>query len=88
MRRVTALCAALGMLASIAPAFARPHALSSGYYLIRYDNTGACQIWNTNLTMKPLHWPSDYKVLSKPVATVTEALAIKQGLLQNGGCRI
>jgi hypothetical protein len=85
MRRVTALCAALGILASVAPAFARPQ-MMSGYYLIRYDNTGVCQIWNTNLTMKPAHWPSDYKQMSKPVATVTEALAIKEGLRQQGRC--
>ncbi len=85
MRRVTALCAAAGILVS-APAMARPPMLS-GYYLIRYDNTGVCQIWNTNLTMKPYHWPSDYKVISKPVPTVTEALAVKEGLRQQGRCR-
>jgi hypothetical protein len=85
MRRVTALCAAAGILVS-APAFARPQMLS-GYYLIRYDNTGVCQIWNTNLTMKPYHWPSDYKVVSKGVPTVTEALAIKEGLRVKGLCK-
>ena len=85
MRRVTALCAAAGILVS-APAIARPPVQLSGYYLIRYDNTGVCQIWNTNLTMKPMHWPSDYKVVSKPVPTVTEALAVKEGLRQQHKC--
>jgi hypothetical protein len=83
MRRATALCAAAGIavsaLAVVSPA-------QAGYYLIRYDNTGVCQLWNESLTMKPMHWPSDYKVVSKPVATVTDALAVKETLRQQGRC--
>jgi hypothetical protein len=83
MRRVTALCAAAGIavsaLAVVSPA-------QASYYLIRYDNTGVCQIWNDQLTMKPLHWPSDYKVVSKPVPTVAAALDVKEKLRQKGHC--
>jgi len=43
MRRATALCAAVGIavsaLAVVSPA-------QAGYYVIRWDNTGICQIWN------------------------------------------
>ncbi|WP_213769553.1 hypothetical protein [Bradyrhizobium sp. dw_78] len=83
MRRATALCAAAGIavsaLAVISPA-------QAGYYVIRYDNTGSCQYWNDGLTLKPLKWPSDYKVVSKTVPTFAEALAIKAKLRQEGHC--
>ena len=90
MRRVTALCAAATIAVSnlvvAGAAVARPMPQQSGYYVIRWDDTGVCQIWNTNLTMKPYHWPSDYKVVSKPVPTVTDALAVKEQLRQQGRC--
>jgi len=66
MRHATALCAAAGIavsaLAVVSPA-------QAGYYVIRWDNTGVCQIWNEDLRYKPIQWPSEYKVVSKPVPT-------------------
>ena len=76
MRRVTALCAAAAVVLSTSAAFARHPA--SGYYVIRWDNTGVCQIWNTNLTEKPVRWPSNYKVVSTYVPTFTEAATIQE----------
>ena len=73
MRRITALAAAIAVLASSA-AVARPMP-QRGYYVIRWDNTGICQIWNTDLQEKPVHFLSDYKVVSKPVPTFAEANA-------------
>jgi hypothetical protein len=74
MRRVTTLCAAAGIavstLAVSAPA-------KAGYYVIRWDNTGICQIWNEDLKYKPISWPSTYKVVSKPVPTFSDANAIQ-----------
>jgi hypothetical protein len=84
MRRTTALCAAAGIAVS---AFAAIGPAQAGdYYLIRWDNTGVCQIWNEGLT-QPIRWPSDYKVVSKPVPTVAAALALKEELRQRGRCR-
>jgi hypothetical protein len=83
MRRATAICAAAGIAVS---AFAVASPAQAGYYLIRWDNTGVCQIWNEGL-YQPLRWPSDYKVVSKPVPTVTAALAVKEELRQRGSCR-
>jgi hypothetical protein len=84
MRRVTALCTAAGIALSafavVGPAQAAP------YYLIRYDNTGFCQIWDSTLSFKPWTWPSAYRTVSKPIPTVTEALAVKDGLLKRGKC--
>jgi hypothetical protein len=47
MRRATALCAAaciiVAAVAVVSPA-------QAGYYLIRWDNTGVCQVWNDTCT--------------------------------------
>jgi len=83
MRRVTTLCAmaciAVSALAVVSPA-------QAGYYLIRWDNTGVCQVWDESFQMKPPRWPSDYKVVSKPIATFTAALDAKEKLRQHGDC--
>ncbi|MGA7807841.1 hypothetical protein [Bradyrhizobium sp.] len=83
MRRATALFAAAGF-AVAALAVASP--AQAGYYLIRWDNTGVCQVWSENFTMKPMRWPSDYKVVSKPVPTFTDAMAMKETMRQKGHC--
>jgi hypothetical protein len=83
MRRINALAAAAAILASSA-AFARP--MPQGYYVIRWDNTGVCQIWNTNLQQQPVHFLSDYKVVSKPVPTFTEAAAAQEKMRVSRAC--
>ena len=70
MRRVLALCAVAGIASSV---FAVPASAKAGYYVIRWDNTGICQIWNEDLRYKPVQWPSTYKVVSKPFPTFTQA---------------
>jgi hypothetical protein len=83
MRRVTTLCATacifVSALAGVSPA-------QAGYYLIRWDNTGVCQVWNESFQMKPPRWPSDYKVVSKPIESFTAALDAKEKLRQHGNC--
>jgi hypothetical protein len=75
MRRASALCAAVCLAVS---AIAVVSPAEAGYYVIRWDNTGICQIWNEELTFKPLQWPSDYKVVSKPVPTLTAAMTVQE----------
>jgi hypothetical protein len=87
MRRFTALCAAAAMVASTA-AIARPMQQQSGYYVIRWDNTGVCQIWNTELQQQPVHFLSDYKVVSKPVPTFTEAVAVQDKMRMDRHCTL
>lgn len=83
MRRVFALCAAAGVavatLAVTSPA-------NAAFNLIRWNTTGACQIWDQSVPTKP--WPSDYKVVSKPVPTFAAALAVKDGMLKTKKCSI
>jgi hypothetical protein len=75
MRRVTAIFGAFGIAAAVL-AVAAP--AQAGYYVIRWDNTGICQIWNEDLQYKPVQWPSDYKVVSKPVPTLSDAIAVQE----------
>jgi hypothetical protein len=85
MRRVTALAIAAGIAMS-ASAVARP--APDGYYVIRWDNTGVCQIWNDNLNTRPVRWPSDYKVVSRPVPTLTDAVGLQQKLRMDHRCTL
>jgi hypothetical protein len=99
MRRFVTLAAAAAVAAaSVAPAFAaRRHvpdpqpqvgAAQPGYYVIRWDNTGICQIWNEQLTSKPREWPSSYKVVSRPVPTFSEAMAVQLKMRDQRSCTL
>jgi len=85
MRHATALCAAVGIavsgLAVVSPA-------QAGYYVIRWDNTGVCQIWNEDLRYKPIQWPSEYKVVSKPVQTFAAAMAVQEKMRLQRHCTL
>lgn len=87
MRRLTAVCAAAAIVASSA-AIARPMAPQSGYYVIRWDDTGVCQIWNTDLTQKPWQLFSQYKIVSKPVPTFAAAAAIQDNMRMSRHCTL
>jgi hypothetical protein len=56
--------------------------------VIRWDNTGICQIWNEDLQYKPMQWPSDYKVVSKPVPTLSGAIAMQENMRQQRRCTL
>jgi hypothetical protein len=83
MRRVTAVCAAAGIAAS-ALAFVSP--AQAAFHLIRWQGTGFCQIWDESFPLKP--WPSDYKQVSKRVPTFVAAMAVKDGMLKRGVCKL
>jgi hypothetical protein len=83
MRRATLLCAAAS-IAIAALAVASP--AQAGYYLIRWDNTGVCQVWNEQWSMKPLRWPADYEIVSQPFPAFSTAIAAKEAMRQRGRC--
>ena len=85
MRRVLALCAAIGIAAS---AFSVPAAAQVGYYVIRWDNTGICQIWNEDLRYKPTQWPSTYKVVSKQFPTFAAANDVQLKMRTDRRCTL
>jgi hypothetical protein len=81
MRRLSALCAAAGIalaaLAATSPA-------EASFHLIRWHDTGFCQIWDQSIPTAP--WSSNYSVVSTPVPTFLDALDVKDHMLHTGGC--
>ena len=83
MRKLSMLAAAAGIalaaLAATAPA-------NAGYHLIRWQDTGFCQIWDENIPTTP--FPSNYTTIAGAVApTFWDALVMKDGMLRAGTCR-
>ena len=86
MRRVLALGAVAGLATSV---FAMPASAKVGYYVIRWDNTGICRVWNEDLKYKPFQWgASTYKVVSQPVPTFSEANGIQLQLRNERRCTL
>jgi hypothetical protein len=89
MRRVTALCAA-ACVALSALAIAKP--AEAAFHVVRWDNTGYCEIWDESFGWHPYHhaawgpWLTDYRVVSKPQPTFSHALAVKDSLLKHRNC--
>jgi hypothetical protein len=82
MRRSSVLCAAAGLslavLAATSPAKADP------YHLIRWSDTGFCQIWDEGILTTP--WSSNFIIVGVPVPTFVDALYLKGSLLSTGTC--
>lgn len=82
MRRLSAPCiaaaVALSTLAAASPANAAP------YHLIRWLDTGVCQIWDDGIPTRPtmLH----YQIVSPPMPTFLDAMAFKGNMLSAGAC--
>lgn len=83
MRRIYALCAVAGLgltaVAATSPA-------QAAFHLIRWQDTGICQVWDESIPTKP--FPSDYKTVSKRVPSFVAALAVKDGMLKKGACKL
>jgi hypothetical protein len=82
MRRIFALSAfaaiGLGALAASSPA-------EASFHLIRWQDTGFCQIWDQSIPTAP--YPGNFTVLvGSEVPTFGDALVYKTGLLRNGTC--
>lgn len=82
MRRLSLLAAAAGVAVT---AFAAASPAKADFHLIRWQDTGFCQIWDESIPTVP--WPSNYVVIiGSQVPTFGDALAYKGGLLRNGVC--
>jgi hypothetical protein len=85
MRRINTFSAVAG-IATILGVGVPAHA--AGYYVIRWENTGICQIWNEDLSRKPLEWPSHYEVVSKPLPTFSDAMAVQLKMREQRSCTL
>ena len=82
MRRIFGLCAfaAIGFtaLAMSSPA-------EAAYHLIRWQDTGFCQIWDQSIPTAP--YPGNFTVIvGSEVPTFVDALVFKDGMLRSGAC--
>ena len=82
MRRIFTLCAfagiGLGALAASSPA-------EASFHLMRWQDTGFCQIWDQSIPTAP--YPGNFAVIvGSEVPTFGDALIYKDGLLHNGTC--
>ena len=81
MRRLCLLAAAaiaVSALAAMSPA-------EASFHLIRWQDSGFCQIWDQNIPTAP--YPGNYTVVvGSEVPTFGDALVLKDGLLHNGTC--
>jgi hypothetical protein len=85
MRRTSILSAIVGIV--VLSGVTTP-VRAAGYYVIRWENTGICQIWNQDLTRKPIEWPSHYKVVSKPFPTFSDAMAVQLKMREQRSCTL
>jgi hypothetical protein len=69
---------AVSVLAATSPA-------EASFHLIRWQDSGFCQIWDQNVPGVP--YPGNYTVvINSEVPTFGDALVLKDGLLHNGTC--
>ena len=84
MRHISLLSAAAALavtaLSASTPAKADP------FHLIRWMDTGFCQIWDEGIPTAP--WPGNYTVVSRHVTTFDGAVAVKAHLLKKGVCKL
>ncbi|MGY3235321.1 hypothetical protein ACVWZ4_004118 [Bradyrhizobium sp. USDA 4472] len=81
MRRISMLCAAAGLAAA---AFVAASPAEAGYHLVRWHDSGVCQIWDESIPTTP--WPAGYHRASASVPTFLDALALKDHALKAGHC--
>ena len=81
MRRISMLCAAAG-LAVTALAAASP--AQAGFHVIRWHDTGFCQIWDNSIPTRP--WPANYTTVTHRLPTFGSALAVKEAMLRHRHC--
>jgi hypothetical protein len=84
MRHLSLLIAAAGIAVSALAATSPAHA---SFHLIRWQDTGFCQIWDQSVPTVP--YPANYTVIvDSEVPTFGDALVLKDGLLRNGTCSL
>lgn len=82
MRRLCLFAAAAAVAVT---SFAAMSPAEASFHLIRWQDTGFCQIWDQSVPTAP--YPGNYTVVvGSEVPTFGDALVLKDGLLHNGTC--
>jgi len=79
MRKLSISAAALALTALAAAGPAK-----ADYSLIRWQDTGYCEIWDNNLPTQPLS--TNYTTIGIWLQTFSDALKAKNDLTRNGTC--
>jgi hypothetical protein len=82
MRRFSILCAAAGIAVT---ALAATSPAEAAFHVIRWQDTGFCQVQDQSLPMVP--WPVHYTTVTHKQPTFTRALAVKDVLVRKGVCK-
>jgi hypothetical protein len=85
MRRLSLLGAASSLALALAvTALAATSPAHAAYNIIRWDNSGVCQLWDDQMKLPP---PAGNKTLTKkPIAVFQDALAAKDKLVAAKTC--
>ena len=79
------LCLLTAAAAIAVSAFAATSPAQASFHLIRWQDSGFCQIWDQSVPNVP--YPGNYTVvINSEVPTFGDALVLKDGLLRNGTC--
>ena len=82
MRRFSVLAAAAAIAVTALTAASPAEA---AFHLIRWQDSGFCQIWDESIPTLP--WPANYTVvIGSQVPTFGDALVFKDGALRDGTC--
>jgi hypothetical protein len=78
MRKLAILAAGATALVATSPA-------QADYALIRWQDTGYCQIWDNDIPTKPFH--TNYTTVGIWLPTFSDALKVKDDLTRTGVCK-
>ena len=82
MRLMSTLCAAASLAVT---AFVATAPAEAAFHLIRWQDTGFCQIWDESIPTTP--FPANYTTIQNSATpTFLDALALKDGLVRKGAC--
>jgi hypothetical protein len=82
MRKLSILAATAAALAVAALAATSP--AKADYSLIRWQDSGYCEIWDNNIPTQPLS--TNYTTVGIWLPTFPDALKVKDDLMRNGVC--
>ena len=54
------------------------------FHLIRWADTGYCQIWDDGISSVP--WPTNYTIVSRQIPTFDDAAEVKDQMIKRGAC--
>jgi hypothetical protein len=78
MRKLAILAAGAAALVATSPA-------QADYALIRWQDTGYCQIWDNDIPTKPFN--TNYTTVGIWLPTFSDALKVKDDLTRTGVCK-